>query len=333
MEVIQLDKPDCIRNLHNMDKNTVLALGFFDGIHIGHQKLLRRGKEIALEQNLYSSLLTFKNHPIEVLHPGLCFPYLTTVDEKIHIAKMFGLDYFFIIDFTREFSILSPEAFLNDILRCALRGEIFVVGKDYRFGFAAAGDVDYLKEISSAFAGRVEVVDNVITAYGKVSSNFIRESIMSGRMKRANLNLGYWYSIEGIVKPGKQIGEKLGIPTANLSIPIDKANPRPGVYCVLVMVDKVMYEGICHIGDQPTFNGTDYTIEVHLFRFSGNLYGKKLRVFFLEHVRDTIKFPDAEAMLTQVHADICACIVTLTMYSNEVREKNYYLWVGMNSSS
>jgi riboflavin kinase / FMN adenylyltransferase len=301
MEVIHLESPT------PLDSDTILGLGFFDGIHRGHQKIIERVCRIAREKGIAGGLLTFRRHSIEVLHPYICFPYITTMEEKIHIAGVLGLDYLVDVEFTREFSLISPEAFVEDILLKRTRGKGFVVGRDYRFGFRAMGDAELLRQIASGHGLDMEIVDYISSHNMKIGSSLIRELIMGGDIELANDNLGRWYSISGPVVGGKKRGRRLGIPTANIMLPADKVIPRPGVYCVMVLVDGVMYQGVANLGDRPTFDEEQFNTEVHLFDFSGNLYGKNLRVFYLKNLREIIKFPDEGKMVTQIHSDICEC--------------------------
>jgi riboflavin kinase / FMN adenylyltransferase len=319
MKVIHLETPEVL------EEDTVLGLGFFDGLHRGHQKIVERVCEMARKKNIAGGLLTFRRHSLEVLHPGICFPYITNMEEKIHIARLLGLEYFIDMDFTREFSLISPNAFVEDILFRDARAKGLVVGKDYRFGYRASGNTEILKQVSVKHGAEVEVLDYIQTQDTKISSSLIRELIMSGDIEWANDSLGRWYSISGPVVGGKKRGRKLGVPTANITLPSDKVIPRPGVYCVMVLVNNIMYRGVANLGDRPTFDDEQFSAEVHLLQYSGNLYGKTLRVFFLKYLREIVKFPDEEKMVTQIRSDICVCQRYLeTIASGDIEKNKIY---------
>lgn len=296
-----------LETLTRLDRDTALCLGFFDGIHLGHLKILDITRETGRRENLAPALFTFESHPLEVLNPGLCFPYLTTLEERKKIAFSEGIEYFISCEFTRDFASISPEDFIIDVILSKLRGKSLIVGADYHFGEGGRGDIKLLKKLAQKHGVNVVVVPEVKIEGEKISSTHIRESIMGGEIEKANHYLGRWYSIEGRVHRGKNRGKKLGIPTANLRIPDKKVIPRRGVYCVLCLLENHIYKGIGHVGNRPTFKEEDYNIEIHLFDFKKDIYSQKIRVFFINYIRDTLNFDNPWVMKKKINQDICVC--------------------------
>jgi riboflavin kinase/FMN adenylyltransferase len=303
-------------------KDMVIALGFFDGLHLGHQKLISRAVSTAAQLKVPSALLTFRRHPLEVIHHGLCFPYLSSMREKHCICRMLGLDYFIDLDFTKNLSRQTPEEFVRGTLLERLGGKVFVVGPDYRFGYRMTGGVEKLEELTAPGNAGVIVVPD-LKKYGvKVSSTAIREAVMGGNLGFAADCLGRWYSLTGEVRHGKGRGRNLGIPTANLDLPHDRVMPRPGVFSVFVYLGGRIHKGVGHVGDKPTFNENTYNLEVHLFDFDGDIYGKEITTFFVRHMRDTLSFESPAQMMRQIEADLAGCRDFLgTISRREIRRK------------
>lgn len=301
MEIIHLE------SIQQMERELSVALGFFDGIHLGHQKLITRAVERAREAGIASALFTFRRHPLEVIHHGLCFPYLSSMDEKLCVARSLGLDYFIDVDFTEDFSHMKPENFVEDILMEKLKGKILIVGNDYRFGYRASGNVYKLRQLARAFDSEVVALEDVKVDGLRISSTGIREAIMGGNLEYAARCLGRWYSIRGTVKSGSQRGRRMGFPTANVDLPSHRVMPRPGVYGVFVRHKNQIHPGAGHVGDRPTFNEPTYNLEVNLFDFDGDLYGVKLDTYLVRHVRDTREFDDPIQMARHISEDISRC--------------------------
>ncbi len=302
MKRILLDKESL-----SAEGGLVIALGFFDGIHVGHQKLINWTVTLARQWGYSPALFTFSRHPLEVIHSGLCFPYLSSMNEKHCIARELGIEYFITIDFSEEFSRLSPREFVSDILRDRLDGRVFVVGRDYRFGFHGSGNRETLEKLASEFGGKVHSTEDVTIAGQRVSSTGIREAIMGGNMELARKCLGRWYNLSGEVKQGKKRGRGLGFPTANLDLPSDRVMPRPGVYGVFVRAGEQVYPGAAHVGERPTFRESSYNLEVHLLNYSGDLYGREITVYFVRHLRDTVDYETPELMIRQIQKDVGRC--------------------------
>jgi len=317
MRIIELDKNVAVEG------PTSLALGFFDGIHIGHRKILEKARDIGLEKGFKSGILTFKAHPLEVLKPGIHFPYLTTIDEREKIIESIGLDYFLILPFTTEIAGISPGSFIEEMLVKKLDVRAIVVGKDYHFGKNAAGNVAMLKEKLQPKGVEIHVIKDISIDNHRIGSTNIRNAIKSGSISDANRGLGRWYSLEGLVQAGKGRGSKMGIPTANLDFPHNKVLPPRGVYCVLVLYKNRIYRGVGSLGDRPTFNEYHPNIEVHLLNFNGKIYGKKIRVFFIRRRRDILKFSSVEELTKNINEDIAACENFFLELSRAEMERNF----------
>lgn len=317
MEIIELDK------IERFEEPTSLALGFFDGIHIGHLRILEKAREIADEKGYKSGIFTFHCHPVEVLQPGFCFHYLTTLEEREKIIESIGLDYFVILPFSRDVASISPEDFIEDLIIDRLNARAVVVGKDYKFGRDACGNIELLKKKLESRGIEVHVMDEVLINDEKVGSTIIRNDITSGFIDHANRGLGRWYSMEGTVRSGNRRGRKLGAPTANLDLPTNKVIPPDGVYCVFVLLNGTLFKGVGSVGSRPTFGEYHPGFEVHIMDFTGDIYGEKIRVFFISKVRDIIKFDTAMDLVERIKIDIDICGDRLSRISGEEMEINF----------
>lgn len=317
MKVIELEKGVLIK------EPTSLALGFFDGIHIGHRRLLEKARDIAQQKGYKSGILTFKRHPLEVLKPGFSFHYLTTMEEKMKIVESIGLDYFILMPFTKETADTSPEDFINKTLIENLNIKAAVVGNDYRFGKKAAGNTELLRQMLKPAGAEVHLVDFIQLDNDKVGSTQIRSDILKGSFFSANKHLGRWYSLEGEVITGEKRGRKLGVPTANLALPKDKIVPPEGVYCVYVLYNNKLYQGAGSIGSRPTFGQTSPSIEIHLLNFNSVIYGERIRVFFIKKVRDILKFDIVEDLTTQIKKDVEFCCGVFSEIPQKEKEDNF----------
>lgn len=288
-------------------ESTSLALGFFDGIHTGHRRILQEARDYGDGNNLKSGILTFGKHPVEYLDPASDFRYLTTLDERIRLAELMDLDYFVILPFDDSTFSLSPADFIDNILVNQLNTRNVVVGRDFRFGSGARGDAEHLRQKLSEHGIDMTIVDDVSLDGERISSSSIRRKILKGDMKGANRELGRWYSLWGIVESGKMLGRRIGIPTANLRFPEKKIIPPEGVYCMLILLDGVIYRGAGNVGPRPTFGEASPRIEVHIFDFSGDIYGRKIRIYFLRKIRDIVKFQGTVELVGAIRNDIDFC--------------------------
>lgn len=286
-------------------RNAVVTSGTFDGVHLGHQKILNRIREIARSIQGETVLLTFWPHPRLVLYPTEHnLRLLSTFEEKAKLLRQFGIDHLVTIPFTQEFSQMSSEEFIKTVLIGAIETKKLVIGYDHRFGKNREGSFDYLKSNSNEFGFELEEISRQDVEEIGVSSTKIRRALESGDVKTAATYLGRPYELNGIVIKGQQIGRSIGFPTANIHIPNDyKLIPKDGVYAVEASVDGSIYKSMLNIGNRPTVDGTKKTVEANLFDFQGDLYGKQITIYFREFIRDEQKFENLEALKKQLVQD------------------------------
>ena len=292
-------------NVHN----PVVTTGTFDGVHLGHKKIIQSLKDEAAKIGGETVIFTFWPHPRLVLFPdGNDLKLLNTLDEKIALFEKTGLDHLVLFEFTPEFSRLSALEYVRDILVDKLGVKKLVIGYDHRFGKNREGDFSQLKELSELFDFSLKEISALDIDEVNVSSTKIRRALEAGDVSLAKAFLSYPYFINGEVIHGEALGRKLGYPTANLSLKDTfKLIPAKGVYAVKVNVDGTVFNGMLNIGTKPTFkDGKEVFLEVHLDAFSGNLYGKTLRVEFIERLRDEQKFSDTEELKRQLGNDLVA---------------------------
>lgn len=284
----------------------IVTTGTFDGVHIGHRKIISKLKEIAKAENKKSVIITFWPHPRLVLFPDdNQLKLLNTIDERIKLIESTGIDYLIIIKFTHEFSRITSEEFIKKILLSKMKTETLVIGYDHRFGKNREGSFEYLKENSSKFGFEVEEIPQFDIDEIAVSSTKIRIALLEGNFKLANEYLGYNYLLNGTVVEGKKIGRTLGFPTANIGkIDKNKLIPANGVYAVTIQIEMEIFYGMLNIGLNPTIS--DYnpkSIEVHIIEFNEDLYGKEVEISFIEKIRDEIKFENSEELKKQLELD------------------------------
>jgi riboflavin kinase/FMN adenylyltransferase len=283
--------------------NTVLTLGNFDGLHLGHQELIKMVMKRARETDAVSMVVTFRPHPLKILAPEKCPPLISIYEEKIALLEKLGLDVLVKIPFTVDFSAMSPEAFTKDIL-CDLLGakEIFV-GYNYRFGRGRAGNVATLKEMGEKYGFTVREVEQISLDGEVISSTKIRKLLAEGRVEHAARLLGRAYAITGVVVKGDGRGKGLGFPTANVA-PKHSIIPADGVYAVKFFVREQFYDGIANIGLRPTFDENRLTIEVHVFDFDEDIYGEEISLYFVGKIREERKFEGPDELAKQIASDI-----------------------------
>ncbi len=279
---------------------TVVCIGYFDGIHRGHQKLIEKTNELAEKYSCESAMITFDPDPKEALSGNKAY-HITPLNQRINLAVQFGIQNIFIIRFTQEMASLSPADFTNKILgRCNIRA--LVCGYDFRFGVRGSGDADMLKELLSV---EVAVVPPVMDEKGRISSTRIITLINDGEVEEADRLLGYPFEIVGFVKHGRAKGRTIGFPTANVAVTDDYILPLPGVYAGYAICDGVRYKAMINLGHNPTFNYTSrLSLEVHLLDFDGDIYGYRLRVQFMKYIREEIAFKVADNLKMQLERDV-----------------------------
>lgn len=288
----------------NSFEKTIVTIGTFDGIHIGHQKILNNLIRTAKKERKKSVLLTFFPHPRMILQKELSVLLLNTIDEKSSLLKSMGLDYLIIHPFSKDFSRLSALDFVRDILVNKLNTSKLVIGYDHHFGKNREGNIDQLREYSLLYDFEVEEIPSQDINDVSVSSTKIRNALKEGSLKTANNFLGYHYMLNGTVVNGKKLGGKIGFPTANIAIQEDyKLIPKTGVYIIKTVIHNNLFYGMMNIGFNPTVEGRHQTIEAHLFNFNDTLYGKKIAVELLYFLRDEKKFDSVDDLIVQLSLD------------------------------
>ena len=291
-----------IKDFNELQKEepTVLVLGYFDGIHLGHKALFERARKVADERGLTVTVLTFPESPrlaFSRFTPELLL-HLTSQEQRYLLLEKNGVDQLVMTLFTSEFASNTPEEFIERYVK-GLNAQALVAGFDYHFGNCRA-DVQDLMEL---FDGQVEIVSEVSLSGEKVSSTRIRQAIQSGDVSLANQLLGYPFMTEGIVVHGDARGRTIGYPTANLA-PFDRVHlPSEGVYVAEVEVDGKRYRAMTSVGKNVTFDGTELRIEAHIFGFDRFIYGEKMTIFWLEKIRDMVKFDGIEDLMEQMKSD------------------------------
>ena len=283
---------------------TVITIGTFDGVHIGHQKILSRLIASAKKQNKKSVLLTFFPHPRMVLQKDVRLELINTIDEKAVLLEEMGLDFLVIHPFSLEFSRLTALDFVRDLLVNQLNTSKLVIGYDHHLGKNREGNIQQLTEYSLMYDYEVEEIPAQDIDDVSVSSTKIRKALHNGHLQTANKYLGYNFSLTGKVVNGKKLGGKIGFPTANIDIKEDyKLIPKTGVYVVKSTIGSEIYFGMMNIGYRPTVKGTHQTIEVHFFNYNGDLYEKNLSVHLLYYLREEQNFENVDALISQLHLD------------------------------
>lgn len=282
----------------------VITIGVFDGVHRGHQALLRKLVSVAQDTGGESVVLTFSSHPRNILGNDELF-LLTTPEEKISLLEKAGIDHVMILDFDVEFSRTSACDFVENILVKKIGARHLIFGYDHRFGREGEGDFDRIVRCDGLSGLEVEQAEGIFIGDSAISSSAIREALRAGDLDLANELLGYSYSISGSVIAGKQIGRSLGFPTANIDPESGKMIPANGVYAVNVILEKDTHIGMLSIGTNPTVNpdSTLRSIEVHLIDFDKNIYDKKVTVIFRKRLRGEKKFPDTDCLKKQMEDD------------------------------
>ena len=287
-------------------KNLVATVGTFDGVHVGHQEIIGKLKEVAKQTDGETLLLTFFPHPRMVLFPDDdSLKLINTLNEKIELLASFGLDHLLILPFSIEFSRITPTEYIRDLLMRDIGVKTLVIGYNHQFGRNRKGNFELLEELAPVYGFDViEITAKEINEI-KVSSTKIRRAIEAGEISTANKYLRYNFSLSGIVVEGEQIGRKIGFPTANINIK-DYILACPGVYAVRIKMtnNSKIIKGIANLGYRPTFNGKKILLEVHLFNFSGNLYDKDLVVEFLKFIRKEKKFKNVDQLKKQIKTDL-----------------------------
>ena len=299
-----------MKTYHHIDefkpvKNAVVTIGTFDGVHLGHRKIISRIKELAGEMGGETVILTFFPHPRMILHPeDESMKLLNTMNEKAALLEELGVDHLIITPFSRDFSNQSAEDYIRDILVNKIGTKKIVIGYDHRFGKDRMGDLNDLLQFAPVYNFEViEIPEQDINDVA-ISSTRIREALLNAEIEVANTFLGYPFFITGKVVHGDQIGRQLGYPTANIVIEEQyKLIPHDGIFAVKVQVAEGEYNGMAYIGNRPTINGMIHSIEVNLFDFDQDVYKKPIRMAFIHFVRHDVRFPNIEELKVQIGKD------------------------------
>ncbi|TNE79448.1 MAG: bifunctional riboflavin kinase/FAD synthetase [Bacteroidetes bacterium] len=294
-------------------EKAIVTQGTFDGVHLGHQKILHQLKGIAKREGGETVLLTFFPHPRMVLQPDdNSLRLLETIEEKIEHLANEGLDHLLIIPFTKEFSRQNAEDFVRDVLIGKLGMHTMVIGYDHRFGKNREGSFEHLKELAPVYDFTVEEITAEDIDAVTISSTKIRKALQEGDLLTANTFLGYAYRASGVVVSGHKKGKEIGFPTANIEVPeYFKLVPGDGVYAVNAFWKGQVIGGMANIGKQPTFNNRQHAFEVHLFDFNEDLYGEALQVEFVARLRDEMRFNGIAELKEQLEKDKFAALKIL----------------------
>ena len=294
--------------------NAVVTSGTFDGVHIGHQKIIARLKEIAEKSGGETVVITFWPHPRLILKPeDDSLRLLNTFEEKAELLKQQGIKHLLRIPFTKEFSQISSQAFIKNILVDTIGTKKLVIGYDHRFGNNREGSFEQLKVNGPAYGFEVQEIERQDIDHIAVSSSKIRKALEEGDIETATHFLGRSYSMTGEVVKGDKLGRVLGYPTANIDLDSrHKLIPSDGIYAVTVKYDSVVYQSMLYIGNRPTVNGNKRVIEVNLFDFNKEIYGESLTVYFHGLIRLDEKFQDLEALKLRLHQDKSKALAILS---------------------
>lgn len=293
-----------VGNLKKQFKNAVLAIGVFDGLHLGHQKLIRAAVRRAKALGTNAVVMTFSPHPVQVLKPDRYLPFIISLPHRLRIIEGMGVVACVVVRFTKRFSQLTPQEFIKRYLADRIHPKEIFVGEDFRFGQGRSGTIDYFKRTGAQYGFRVNTIAPVRGGDSKIGSSRIRDLINDGKLTAAKRFLGRNVSLLGTVVRGDRRGKRLGFPTANLQLE-NTVLPPVGVYAVYVMIGAKKYKGMANIGRRPSFRSSNkkINVEVHIFNFRKNLYGREILVEFIKRIRDENTFPSKEAFSRQLKQD------------------------------
>jgi riboflavin kinase/FMN adenylyltransferase len=294
---------DCSETTGKHFKSSVVTIGNFDGVHRGHAELFRNLKACGLRRGLPTVVVTFEPHPLAVLAPGSAPPLITTLSQKTELIAQAGIDWLAVIRFTSEFSRITAETFVRTILCGSFGMRHILIGHDYAFGKEREGNYATLADLGNDCGFTVEDIEPVGANNVIFSSSLVRRLVSNGDMPGATAILGRYHVISGRVAHGREIGSRIGFPTANID-PDNELIPPDGVYAVMVSTGERLLQGACNIGINPTFGGSLRTIEVFLLDYSGDLYNKRLAVCFVDRLRDVLQFPDTAALTAAINQDV-----------------------------
>lgn len=294
-----------IKNFSDYTEKTPLALsiGMFDGVHLGHQSIIKKLSSISKEKKLESAILTFWPHPRIIFNPNDDLKLLNSIEEKTYLLEKNNVQNLFLKAFDEDFRNLTGEEFVQQILIEKLNVKHLIIGYDHTFGKNKSGDFNLLKKMSAEFGFEVEQVEAVDFHDKHISSTQIRNALSEGKIKEANEMLGYDYSISGTVIHGKKIGRTIGYPTANIEVNPIKILPKKGAYIVDVFVKNQHLKGMLSIGTNPTIGENNISVEVYILDFDDYIYGEQISVNFRDFLHDEIKFESLEKLVERLDED------------------------------
>jgi riboflavin kinase/FMN adenylyltransferase len=282
----------------------IATQGTFDGVHLGHQKILKQVVKDAKAMQAESVLLTFHPHPRLVLNPNSQILQIQDIEDKIEVVAALGIDHMILMKFDNELSQLDPVDFVKKIWVDGIRLNKFIIGYDHKFGKDRKGNVDLMKKLSVDFNFEVMQIDAMDVENCIISSSEIRKSITNGNIEQAQNLLGRPFNLRGTVVSGRGIGKELGFPTANIHLNNNSLLiPLQGVYAVEIQLNEKRYYGMLNIGTKPTFNEHNQTVEVHIFDFNNKIYGQELNILFLKRIRNEKKFENKQKLIEQLRKD------------------------------
>jgi len=292
-----------INQLRRRYKNPVVAIGVFDGLHRGHQKLIKKSVQRAKEIHGTAFVITFDPHPVQMLRPEVHLPTLISLSHRLKLIKEMGVDVCLVIHFTKKFSQLNPDQFISRYLCHAINPKEIFVGYDFRFGKDRTGSLALFQEKGCAYGFKVNIIQAVRSNKKAISSTLIRSLISDGQLNLASHLLGRYVSIMGKVIKGDARGKTLGYPTANIN-PQGEIFPPSGVYAVRILIGKSKYFGMSNIGQRPSFkNSNRLIIEVHIFNFHRNIYNKEIIIDFIKKIREEKMFNSRDMLIRQLAKD------------------------------
>lgn len=286
-------------------EKTYIALGNFDGVHVGHKKLIEKMVDKSKDEGKASIVFTLDPHPLKILGKNNSIKYITSEKTKIQKLEELDVDYLVLYPFSLDIAKLTPIEFIQKVLVKELNAAQCFVGFNYSFGKGGAGSPELLAEMGTRFGFNTTIVPPVYYENRVVSSSWIRETLLAGDLKLANELLSTTYSVSGKVIHGNKLGRKINFPTANVELDLDMIYPAPGVYVVNVLVEKKIYRGVANIGYKPTLESSEkkLTLEVHILNFSKDIYGIDVTIFFLQKIRDEKKFISIDQLALQIQED------------------------------
>lgn len=294
-----------IRNLHEYTSQKPLALtiGMFDGVHRGHQSIIKKLTNTAHEKGLQTAAFTFWPHPRKVFNPNDDLQLLNTIEEKTYLLEKNGIEILILKEFDEAFRNLTGEEFIRHVLVDLLDVKHLIIGYDHTFGKNKSGNFHLLQRLSHELGYTLEQVSAVDYGDQPISSTQIRNALVSGDIQSANEMLGYVYSVSGKVIHGKKLGRTIGYPTANIEVENLKLLPKKGAYIVEVFVNNQHYKGMLSIGTNPTVNGKELSVEVYILDFNEDIYGKEISVNFHSYLHDEIKFDGLDGLIERLDED------------------------------